>query len=69
VLIGPLLLQIGSLGGARKAIDVAAIDQLGPDQYVNDSVSMSTGTALLVLAVWLAVFNIAGRMSTQRRDA
>lgn len=69
VLIGPLLLQIGSLGGARKAIDVAAIDHFGPDQYVNDDVTMSTGVALLVLAVWIAVFNTAGRMWTQRRDA
>ncbi len=69
VLIGPLLLQISSLGGARKAIDVAAIDHFGPDQYVNDSVTMSTGAALLVLAIWIAVFNTAGRMSTERRDA
>jgi hypothetical protein len=69
VLVAPLLLQIGSLGGARKAIDVAAIDHFGPDRYVNDNVSMTTGTALLVLAVWIAVFNTAGRMWTERRDA
>ena len=30
---------------------------------------MSTGAALLVLAVWIAVFNAAGRLSTERRDA
>jgi hypothetical protein len=69
VLVGPLLLQIGSLGSARKAIDVAAIDHFGPDQYVNDNVSMSTGTALLVLAVWIVLFSTAGRMWTERRDA
>jgi|1186.fasta_scaffold14057_4 hypothetical protein len=69
VLIGPLLLAIGSLGGARKAIDLAAIDHFGPDQYVNDSVAVTTGTALLVLALWIAVFNTAGRMWTERRDA
>jgi hypothetical protein len=69
VIVGPLLLSIGSLGGARKAIDVAAIDHFGPDRYVDDSVTMATGTALLVLAIWIVVFNTAGRMWTQRRDA
>jgi hypothetical protein len=69
VILGPLLTQIGSLGAARKAIDIAAIDHFGPDQYVNDSVTMSTLTALAVLVAWIAVFNGAGRLSTNRRDA
>jgi hypothetical protein len=69
VIVGPLLLQIGSLGGARRAIDLAAIDHFGPSQYVNDDVAMSTATAVLVLLVWIALFSSAGRWWTKRRDA
>jgi ABC-type transport system involved in multi-copper enzyme maturation permease subunit len=69
VIVGPLLAQIGSLGSVRKGLDIAAIDHFGPAQYVNDDVKMSTLTALVVLAVWIAVFNAAGRASTGRRDA
>jgi hypothetical protein len=69
VIVGPLLVQIGSLGSARKGLDITAIDHFGPDQYVNDNVRMSTLAALVVLAAWIAVFNAAGRFWTQRRDA
>jgi hypothetical protein len=69
VLVGPLLIQIGSLGGGRKAIDLTAIDHFGPHQYVNDDVKMSTLTAFVVLCAWIAVFNAAGRIWTARRDA
>jgi hypothetical protein len=69
VIVGRLLIQIGSLGGARKAIDLAAIDHFGPDQYVNDDVKMSTLMAFVVLVAWIAVFNAAGRFWTRRRDA
>lgn len=69
VIVGPILIQIGSLGSARKAIDITAIDHFGPDQYVNDNVKMSTLTAFVVLVAWIAAFNAAGRFWTRRRDA
>jgi hypothetical protein len=69
VIVGPLLLQIGSLGGVRKAINIAAIDHFGPSQYVDDQVTMSTLTAIIVFVAWIVVFSSAGRWWTTRRDA
>jgi ABC-type transport system involved in multi-copper enzyme maturation permease subunit len=69
-IVGPLLLNIGSLGGIRRFIDVAATQRLLPP--ISDpgtKIAMSTGTALVVLVVWVLVFQLAGRWWTQRRDA
>jgi hypothetical protein len=69
VIVAPLLLQIGSLGSVRKGLDVAAIEHFAPGQFVTRQVTVSTATALLVLAGWTVVFTQAGRWWTTRRDA
>ena len=68
--VGPLLTNIHALGGARKLVDVAAAEHFIPqvDQSTN-RIAMSTGSALLVLVVWLTLFLLAGRFWTERRDA
>ncbi len=69
-IVGPLLLNIGSLGGTRRFIDVAAAQHLLPSISDNGTkIAMSNATAVAVLAVWIAVFLTAGRLWTQRRDA
>ena len=69
-IVGPLLLNIHALGGARKGIDVAAALALLPHTSDNQpQVSMSAGTALFVLVACTAVFLLAGRFGTERRDA
>jgi hypothetical protein len=69
-IVGPLLINIGSLGGIRRFIDVAAAQHLLPAISNNGTkIAMSTGTAVAVLVVWIAVFLTAGRLWTQRRDA
>jgi hypothetical protein len=67
---GPVLLNIASLGGIRRFIDVAAAQHLLPP--ISDpgtKIAMSTGTALAVLVAWTAVFQLTGRWWTERRDA
>jgi hypothetical protein len=68
-IVSHLLLAIGSLGSARKAIDVGATEHFAPRHAVDPQVLMSTGTALLVLVLWSAVFIGAGRWWTNRIDA
>lgn len=68
-IVGPLLVAIGSLGDARKAVDSAAIEHFTPDPADRPSVVMSAATALLVLACWIAASLGAGRWWTERRDA
>jgi hypothetical protein len=63
-----LLIAIKSLGGARSAIDIAAAEHFAPSHMIDNGVAMSTATALIVLAAWLAVFLRAGRFWTVRRD-
>ena len=67
-IVSHLLIAIGSLGGARKFIDVAAAEHLLPAGDRNGNLQMSTVTALLVLLVWIAVFQRAGQWWTERRD-
>ena len=67
-IVSHLLLAIGSLGGARKAIDVAAAEHFAPSHLVDGRVTMSGATAVIVLAVWIAVFLRAGRFWTVRSD-
>jgi hypothetical protein len=69
-IVSHLLLQISSLGGARKLINVAAAEHFLP--LTNDGgtrIAMSGVTALLVLLGWALVFTGAGRWWTTRRDA
>ena len=58
------------LGDARKAIDLSAAMHFAPSVLNEDVVvPMSTGTALLVLALWVAVSLRAGAWWTKRLDA
>ncbi|MEN3341052.1 MAG: hypothetical protein V7644_456 [Actinomycetota bacterium] len=68
-IVAQLLMAIGSLGGARKGIDVAAIEHFAPEHAIHHQVPMSAVTAVLVLLVWAAVFLRGGRWWTARRDA
>ena len=69
VIVGPLLLHIGILGGVRKGIDLAAVDHFAPHRFVTQEVTLATLTALLVLVGWAVVFSGAGRWWTNRSDA
>jgi ABC-type transport system involved in multi-copper enzyme maturation permease subunit len=67
----PLIASIGSLGKGRDAILSQAIVHFSP-VHVGDrgaSVTMGQGTALLVLAVWLAAFLALGAWRTRTMDA
>ena len=68
-IVSHLLISIHSLGGARKAIDVAAAQHFAPSHAIDTKVAMSHVTAVIVLVVWAAVFLRAGRWWTMRRDA
>ena len=68
-IVAPLLLQLRDLGDLRGLIGNAAAQDLAPAGPATASVGMSTGAALLVLAVWLALPLLAGARVTRRRDA
>lgn len=70
----PLIVQISSLGSAREGLLSQAIAHFSPIDVGGRGghgavVSMSQGTALVVLAAWLAVFLAAGSWRTRRIDA
>lgn len=67
--IAHILMAFHSLGGARKFVDVAAAEHFQANVRSDQRVAMSTATALVVLAVWCALFAAAGRFWTTRRDA
>ncbi len=68
-IVTQILISIGSLGGFRKAIDVAAVQHFAPQGSIDDKLTFSSGLALLVIAVWVGVALAAGRRWTQRIDA
>jgi ABC-type transport system involved in multi-copper enzyme maturation permease subunit len=69
-IVGPLLINIGSLGSVRRFIDVAATQHLLPETSDSGTrIAMSTGAAVAILAGWIAVFLLSGRWWTERRDA
>jgi hypothetical protein len=68
-IVSHLLLQISSLGGARKFIDVAAAEHFLPRTSGDTRIAMSSAAAVLVLLGWALVFSRAGRWWTIRRDA
>ncbi len=68
-IVSHILISIKVLGGARKLIDVGAAEHFLPRESGNAEIAMSTGTALLVLLAWAAIFLWAGRWWTNRVDA
>ena len=67
----PLIANISSLGKGRDAVLSQAIVHFSP-VHVGDrgaSVTMAQGTALLVLAAWLAAFLALGAWRTRTMDA
>jgi ABC-type transport system involved in multi-copper enzyme maturation permease subunit len=68
-IVSHILISIKSLGGARDLIDVAAAEQLAPRHMIDNHLTMSAATAVLVLVVWAVIFLSAGRFWTNRRDA
>lgn len=68
-IVTQILISIGSLGGFRKAIDVAAIQHFAPHGAIDDKLTFSSGLALLVIALWVGIALGAGRRWTQRVDA
>jgi hypothetical protein len=64
-----ILISFHTLGDARKAIDVAAIEHFLPSESGSQQVTMATTTAIVVLLAWVGVFSAAGRWWTTRRDA
>jgi ABC-type transport system involved in multi-copper enzyme maturation permease subunit len=72
VVASPLIASISSLGSARKGILSQAILHFSPvsvDGRRGATVTMSQGTALIVLAAWLAVFLALGAWRTRTMDA
>lgn len=67
-IVSHLLISIGSLGSARRFIDVAAAQHFLPRADQDNAIALSAVTALLVLVVWIAVFQRAGEWWVGRRD-
>ena len=70
-LIRPLISQISSLGSAREGLLSQAVAHFSP-VHVGDrggSVTMTQGTAIVVLAVWLTVFLVLGAWRTRTMDS
>ena len=69
----PILANINSLGNSRKLILSQATFQFSPIRLMGGHgaqvVTMATGTAVAVLAVWLAVFLALGAWRTRTMDA
>jgi ABC-type transport system involved in multi-copper enzyme maturation permease subunit len=69
----PLIANIGALGSARKAVLSQAIVHFSPvhtgDGGHGSTVTMSQGTALIVLVAWVAVFLALGARRTSSMDA
>jgi ABC-type transport system involved in multi-copper enzyme maturation permease subunit len=73
IVASPVLANIESLGGSRRALLSQAIAHFSPVHVDNGghgaTVALSQGTALIVLAGWLAVFLALGAWRTARMDA
>ncbi len=68
-IVSQLLIHWHTLGGARKALDLVAAQHFQPNVAADERIAMSTGSAILVLLIWIGVFSWAGRWWTARRDA
>jgi ABC-type transport system involved in multi-copper enzyme maturation permease subunit len=71
VIASPLISSIGALGGARDAILSQALTHFSPVLLDGraTNLTMSGGTALVVIVGWLVVFLGLGAWRTQRMDA
>ncbi len=72
VIAGPLIASIESLGSARNIVLSQALAHFSPLRIGGDrgtELVMSTGTAVLVIVVWLAVFLALGAWRTRTMDA
>jgi ABC-type transport system involved in multi-copper enzyme maturation permease subunit len=73
IVASPILLAITSLGSARKGLLSQAIAHFSPvsatDGGRGTHVSMSEGTALIVMLIWLVVFLALGAWRTRTMDA
>jgi hypothetical protein len=67
-IVSHLLINIGSLGSARRFINEAAAQHLLPRQDQDVYIAMSTGFAIVVMLAWIVVFQRAGQWWTERRD-
>jgi ABC-type transport system involved in multi-copper enzyme maturation permease subunit len=68
----PLIANISSLGSARDGVLTQAIAHFSPVHVGGgrgETVTMAQGTALVVLAAWLAVFLALGAWRTRTMDA
>jgi ABC-type transport system involved in multi-copper enzyme maturation permease subunit len=69
----PLIANISSLGSARRGVLSQAIVHFSPVHIGGGgrgaTVTMSQGTALIVMAAWVAVFLVLGAWRTRRMDA
>jgi ABC-type transport system involved in multi-copper enzyme maturation permease subunit len=69
----PLIVQISSLGSAREALFSQAIAHFSPVHVGGGghgaSVTLSQGTAIVVVIAWMAAFVALGAWRTRRMDA
>jgi ABC-type transport system involved in multi-copper enzyme maturation permease subunit len=67
----PLIAQIGSLGSARQGLLNQAIAHFSPVSLGDrgGNVTLSHGTAIVVLVIWLGLFVALGAWRTRRMDA
>jgi ABC-type transport system involved in multi-copper enzyme maturation permease subunit len=75
LIASPILANISSLGSSRQLVLREAIDHFSPVSLgdsngpAGQAVTLSTGTAVLVMAGWLAVFLMLGAWRTRTMDA
>jgi ABC-type transport system involved in multi-copper enzyme maturation permease subunit len=72
IIAGPIITNISSLGGARDLVLSQATAHFAPLAAAmghGSEISMSGGTAVLVIALWLAVFVGLGAWRTRAIDA
>src|SRR5262249_19973414 len=72
--VTPILLSFSVLGVGRDVLPQAAFEQLAPGGIAGSvnqggAVSMSSGTAVVVLLAWVAVALVLGAWRTATRDA
>jgi hypothetical protein len=68
-IVSSLLAGAETLRSLRVGLPSAAVQHLAPPTEGTTTIAMSTGTALLVLTLWIAVALRAGSFRTERRDA
>jgi ABC-2 type transport system permease protein len=68
VVFEPQLQGAGFLGDARKAIPVSAIDRIGDHASSGMDYKLALGTAIAVVAAWIAAALAAGAWRTKTRE-